>query len=77
MTATALLARLFLGRSDGQPPESSPRALEWLASTISKGFNDSLSIAIGAMEEIMAAKTPSVKRYVVRLSAEERQQLER
>ena len=28
------------------------------------------------MEEIMAAKTPSVKRYVVRLSAEERQQLE-
>jgi hypothetical protein len=28
------------------------------------------------MEEIMAAKAPSVKRYVVRLSAEERQQLE-
>jgi hypothetical protein len=38
--------------------------------------NDSLSIAIRAMEEIMAAKVPSVKRYVVRLSAEERQQLE-
>src|SRR5271165_5325484 len=28
------------------------------------------------MEDIMAAKTPSVKRYVVRLSAQERQQLE-
>jgi transposase len=28
------------------------------------------------MEEIMGAKAPSVKRYVVRLSAEERQQLE-
>jgi hypothetical protein len=28
------------------------------------------------MEEVMAAKAPSVKRYVVRLSAEERQQLE-
>jgi hypothetical protein len=28
------------------------------------------------MEEIMAAKGPSVKRYVVRLSAQERQQLE-
>src|SRR5208282_6064247 len=41
-----------------------------------KGFNDSLSIAIRAMEEVMAAKAPSVKRYVVRLSAEERQQLE-
>ena len=33
-------------------------------------------MAIRAMEEIMAAKAPSVKRYVVRLSAEERQQLE-
>jgi hypothetical protein len=28
------------------------------------------------MEQVMAAKVPSVKRYVVRLSAEERQQLE-
>src|SRR5580700_10203253 len=28
------------------------------------------------MEEVMAAKAPSVKRYVVRLSSEERQQLE-
>ncbi|HME85062.1 MAG TPA: helix-turn-helix domain-containing protein, partial [Roseiarcus sp.] len=35
-----------------------------------------MSIAIRAMEEIVAVKVPSVKRYVVRLSAEERQQLE-
>jgi hypothetical protein len=43
---------------------------------ISKGFNDSLSIAIQAMEEMMTARAPSVKRYVVRLSAEERRELE-
>jgi hypothetical protein len=35
-----------------------------------------LSIAIGAMEETMAARAASVKRYVVRLSAEERRGLE-
>ena len=50
--------------------------LKWPASIISKGFNDSLSIAIPAMGEVMAAKTRWVKRYVVRLSAEERQHLE-
>ena len=43
---------------------------------ISKGFNDSLAVAIGAMEAMMAAREPSVKRYVVRLSAEERGGLE-
>ena len=38
-----------------------------------QGFNDGpLSIAIGAMEERMAARAASVKRYVVRLSAERR-----
>ena len=41
-----------------------------------EGSNDSLSIAIPAMGEVMAAKTRWVKRYVVRLSAEERQHLE-
>ena len=35
-----------------------------------------MSIAIGAMEETMAARAASVKRYVVRLSAEERRGLE-
>jgi transposase len=35
-----------------------------------------LSIAIEAMEEMMATRTPSVKRYVVRLSPEERGGLE-
>jgi hypothetical protein len=35
-----------------------------------------LSIAIRAVEEMMAARLPSVKRYVVRLSAEERRRLE-
>jgi transposase len=35
-----------------------------------------LSIAIRALEEMMAARASSVKRYVVRLSAEERQQLD-
>ncbi len=43
---------------------------------LERRINDSLSIAIRAMEQVMAAKAPSVKRYVVRLSAEERQQLE-
>jgi transposase len=41
-----------------------------------KDLTISLSIAIGAMEEMMAARAPSVKRYVVRLSAEEHGELE-
>jgi hypothetical protein len=45
-------------------------------SRISKGCSGSLSIARRAMEEMMAARAPSVKRYVVRLSAEERRELE-
>src|SRR6266566_1073884 len=47
-----------------------------VASTNLKGFCDSLSSPLLAMEAIMAAKEISVKKYVVRLSAEERQQLE-
>jgi hypothetical protein len=39
-------------------------------------LNDSLAIAIRAVEEMMAARAPSVKRYVVRLSAEKRGGLE-
>jgi hypothetical protein len=41
-----------------------------------KGFDDSLHRRLLAMEAIMAAKENSVKTYVVRLSGEERQQLE-
>jgi hypothetical protein len=41
-----------------------------------KGFDDSLSSSPLATEGIMAAKEISVKTYVVRLSDEERQQLE-
>jgi Homeodomain-like domain len=41
-----------------------------------KGFGDSLPSLLMAMEAIMAAKEISVKTYVVRLSGEERQQLE-
>jgi transposase len=41
-----------------------------------KGFSDSLSLRLLATEAIMAAKEISVKKYVVRLSGEERQQLE-
>jgi len=41
-----------------------------------KGFGDSLPFAIVSEEAIMAAKKISVKTYVVRLSGEERQQLE-
>jgi hypothetical protein len=41
-----------------------------------KGFDDSLPPRLLAMEAIMAAKEISVKTYVVRLSGEERQQLE-
>ena len=37
-----------------------------------EAIHNSLSIAIRAMEEMMAARAPSVKQYVVRLSAEER-----
>src|SRR5215831_13897020 len=48
----------------------------WVASTISQGFKDFLAVAIGAVEEMMATRSPSVKRYVVRLSAEERGGLE-
>src|SRR5258706_1955328 len=46
------------------------------ASTKLKGFDDSLSSTVGTTEAIMAAKEISVKRYVVRLSADEREQLE-
>jgi transposase len=41
-----------------------------------KGFDDSLPSLLLAMEAIMAGKEISVKTYVVRLSGEERQQLE-
>jgi hypothetical protein len=41
-----------------------------------KGFSDSLLPPLLAAEGIMAAKEISVKRYVVRLSADEREQLE-
>jgi hypothetical protein len=41
-----------------------------------KGFHDSLSSPLLAMEAIMSAKEIAVKQYVVRLSSEERQQLE-
>jgi transposase len=41
-----------------------------------KGFGDSLPSLLLAMEAIMAAKEITVKTYVVRLSGEERQQLE-
>jgi hypothetical protein len=41
-----------------------------------KGFDDSASPPVLATEGIMAAKEISVKSYVVRLSGEERQQLE-
>jgi hypothetical protein len=41
-----------------------------------KGFGDSLSPQPGAAEAIMASKEISVKKYVVRLSADEREQLE-
>jgi transposase len=41
-----------------------------------KGFGDSLASLLLAVEAIMAAKETSVKTYVVRLSGEERQQLE-
>jgi hypothetical protein len=41
-----------------------------------KGFSDSLSSPFGAEEAIMAAKEISVKKYVVRLSGEERERLE-
>jgi hypothetical protein len=41
-----------------------------------KGFCDSLLSALLTMEAIMAGKEISVKKYVVRLSSEERQQLE-
>jgi transposase len=41
-----------------------------------KGFGDSLASLLLAVEAIMAAKEISVKTYVVRLSGEERQQLE-
>jgi hypothetical protein len=41
-----------------------------------KGFYDSLSSPLLAMEAIMSAKEIAVKKYVVRLSDEERQQLE-
>jgi hypothetical protein len=40
-----------------------------------KGFGDSLSSSLQAMEGIMAAKEISVKKYVVRLSSEERERL--
>jgi homeodomain-containing protein len=40
-----------------------------------KGFGDSLSSPLLAMEAIMAAKEISVKTYVVRLSGEERERL--
>jgi hypothetical protein len=41
-----------------------------------KGFSDSLSSADEVTEAIMAAKEISVKKYVVRLSGEERERLE-
>jgi hypothetical protein len=41
-----------------------------------KGFADSLASPLLAREAIMAGKEISVKKYVVRLSVEERQQLE-
>jgi hypothetical protein len=41
-----------------------------------KGFFDSLSSPLLAMEGIMARKEIAVKKYVVRLSGDERQQLE-
>jgi hypothetical protein len=41
-----------------------------------KGFSDSLSSQLRATEVIMAAKEISVKKYVVRLSGEERERLE-
>jgi Homeodomain-like domain len=41
-----------------------------------KGIGDSLASLLLAVEAIMAAKETSVKTYVVRLSGEERQQLE-
>jgi Homeodomain-like domain len=41
-----------------------------------KGFCDSLLSPLLAMEAIMTAKEISVKKYVVQLSSEERQQLE-
>jgi Homeodomain-like domain len=41
-----------------------------------KGFDDSLSSPSGAEESIMAAKEILVKKYVVRLSGEERQRLD-
>ena len=41
-----------------------------------KGFCDWFPSPLLAMEAIMAGKEISVKKYVVRLSAEERQQLE-
>src|ERR1017187_2063448 len=47
-----------------------------LASTNLKGFGDSLSSPLLAREVIMAAKEISVKKYVVRLSREERERLE-
>jgi transposase len=41
-----------------------------------KGFGDSLSLQPGAAEAIMASKEISVKKYVVRLSADEREHLD-
>jgi hypothetical protein len=41
-----------------------------------KGFGDSLSPQPGAAEAIMASKEISVKKYVVRLSADEREHLD-
>jgi hypothetical protein len=41
-----------------------------------KGFDDSLSPQPGAAEAIMASKEISVKKYVVRLSADEREHLD-
>src|SRR5712672_1723875 len=55
---------------------SEPRWCRSPASTKLKGFDDSLSSTVGTTEAIMAAKEISVKRYVVRLSADEREQLE-
>lgn len=46
------------------------------ASTNLKGFSDSLSSQTTGEEAIMAAKEISVKKYVVRLSGEERERLE-
>ncbi len=60
----------YIGLAEDQSESWSP------ASTNLKGFSDSLLSPLLATEAIMAAKEISVKKYVVRLSGEERERLE-